>query len=161
MSDANLQTVEELIQRIENELGTTFSWSLFLAQVAYLRCKPIRIEEVSLPLHITGACFSFEDMDVIVVRAGLNTQRSLMTRLHECAHLLLGHAPHMPILYATFISQPTSTIPLYRTSAYDPPYEFVAETLATMLFARIHRWQETQAERVVQTLIDTWESVKN
>ena len=114
-----------------------------------------------MPLHITGACFSLEDTDVIVVRAGLNAQRALMTRLHECAHLLLGHAPHAPIPYSTFISQPPATAPLYRASAYDPPYEFVAETLATMLFARIHRWEQTQTERVVQTLIDTWESVKN
>src|SRR5689334_10906254 len=97
------QEVAQLYAAIIEELSESFSWHLLLAHVAYMRNKPIRIEELALPIGVTGACFAFRDRDVIIVRKGLDPLRSLATRLHECAHLALGHVVRLPLTYAEFL----------------------------------------------------------
>lgn len=152
------QEVAQIYAAIIEELGESFSWHLFLAQVAYMRNKPVQIEELPLPIGVTGACFSFRDTDVIVVRKGLDSLRSLVTQLHECAHLVLGHVMTLPLAYTDVLHDPDMPGALYRdrTTAYDTPHEAAAETLGTLLLACVERHTQSQQQLVVQAVKDCW-----
>lgn len=153
------QEVAQIYATIIEELGESFSWHLFLAQVAYMRNKPVHIEELSLPIGVTGACFAFRDMDVVVVRKGLDPLRSLATRLHECAHLVLGHVVTLPFAYADVLHDPDIPGALYRdrTTAYDTPHEAAAETLATLLLTSIERNVQERRTMPMQAAKDLWD----
>jgi hypothetical protein len=159
MHGAILPDVTRVYAEIIEDLGTAFSWNMLLAQVTYKRNKPIHLEEVPLPVGVTGACFAFQDIDVIVVRKGLDPLRSLATRLHECAHLLLGHVRRLPVTYAEFLRNPDAKDALYRdrTTAYDLPHEADAETLATLLLECIER-REQERRHMVITDFRIWSS---
>lgn len=151
--------VAQIYSAIIEELGEAFSWHLFLAHVAYMRNKPVRIEELSLPIGVTGVCFAFRDTDVVVVRKGLDPLRSLATRLHECAHLVLGHVVRLPLTYAEFLQNPDLKGAVYRdrTTAYDAPHEADAETLGTLLLACVERRAQEQRGVAVEAVIDLWD----
>jgi hypothetical protein len=146
-----MRDVAQVYAEIIAELGAAFSWSLLLAQVAYKRNKPIHLEDVPLPVGVTGACFAFQDVDVIVTRKGLDPLRALVTRLHECSHLLLGHVVVIPQTYAEFLRNPDAEQHLYRdrTTSYALPHEADAETLATLLLACIERREQERRHMVV------------
>lgn len=152
------QNVAQIYGAIIEELGETFSWNLLLAHVAYMRNRPIQITEIALPVGVTGSCFAFQDTDVVVVRNGLDPLRSLAARLHECAHLVLGHVIRLPLTYAEFLQNPDLKGAMYRdrTTAYDAPHEADAETLGTLLLACINRHTQAQQQLVVQAVKDCW-----
>lgn len=152
------QEVAQIYAAIIEELGETFSWHLLVAHVAYMRNRPVQMTEIVLPIGVTGACFAFQDSDVVIARKGLDPLRSLTTRLHECAHLLLGHVARQPSTYADFLQNLNMDGARYRDriSVYDAPHEAAAETLATLLLACIDRHTQAQQQVVVQAVKDCW-----
>ena len=124
-----------------------------------MRNKPVQLEELSLPIGVTGVCFAFRDMDVVIVCKGLDPLRSLATRLHECVHLVLGHVVRLPLTYAEFLQSPDLKGAVYRdrTTAYDAPHEADAETLGTLLLACVERRAQERRGVVVEAVIDLWD----
>jgi hypothetical protein len=158
MQDTVSPDVARIYGAIIEELGDAFSWHLLLAHIAYMRNRPIQIKELPLPVGVTGACFAFQDTDVVVERKGLDPLRSLTTRLHEWAHLLLGHVVRQPATYADFLHTSNMDSAVYRDriTVYDIPHEAAAETLATLLLACIERNEQQRQQMVVQTVKDFW-----
>ncbi len=125
-------------------LGERFSFQELADFIAACRVKELRIEEVQLPVAVSGLCVALQDVDLICTRAGLDPVLSLATKLHECAHLLLRHVPQRSFgsetrTYREFLQQPDLWLALHRdhTSTYDAPHEHAAELLATLLFERM------------------------
>jgi hypothetical protein len=133
---STMSELEKIRTSIRRELGRQFSLTLLQAHIAYLRNKPLRVEEAAMRIGVTGACFALDDCDLALVRRGLTGRRQVMTHLHEYGHILLGHAPQLSITYAQFKELPSGDQMLCR-SIYDTPNEQAAETLASLLFPHV------------------------
>jgi len=134
-------------------LSDTFSFNALADFTALCRKKPLRIEEEVLPVAITGYCVALHDVDLICTRQGLDTILMVTARLHEIAHLLLGHIPALSMgdttpSYETFMHHRDLRSAFYRThvSAYETPSEYAAETLATLLLKCIFREQNSMPQ---------------
>ncbi len=140
--------VHDMFQSILAELGETFSQKQLEAEVAYRRVRPLRIKYVALPPGTTGGCLALKDVDLIVIRTRLEPLRMLFTELHECAHLLFGHAPVYDQTYQEFLEHPDLQVVVncQRTTAYDNPLEGTVELLATLCLERIMRHEEQKRE---------------
>jgi hypothetical protein len=89
--------VRRTYKRVIVGLGETFSFkSLVVFTELERNNKPLRFEEVSGPLAVTGYVKPLKDMDLIETRAGMDEDRIKATRLHEIAHLLLCHIDEYP-----------------------------------------------------------------
>jgi hypothetical protein len=134
-------------------LSDTFSFNALADFTALCRKKPLRIEEETLPVAITGYCVALQDTDLICTRRGLDAILTITARLHEIAHLLLGHIPALSMgaatsTYAAFMHHRDLSSVLYRAhaSAYEVPCEYAAETLATLLLKCIFREQHSMPQ---------------
>jgi hypothetical protein len=131
-------------------LSDTFSFNALADFTSLCRKKPLRIEEEALPVAISGYCIALSDVDLICTRRGLDAILMATARLHEIAHLLLGHIPTFSMgdatpAYATFVHHRNLSSVLYRAhaSAYESPCEYAAETLATLLLKCTFREQSS------------------
>jgi hypothetical protein len=123
-------------------LGESFTLDDLVLYIAGQRGKPLHVLEHPLEVATTGCCLALVDADVIVIRVGLSPSRYLNTYLHECAHFLLRHVPHVTEgaehwTFETFLEDVNFRYVLRRTSVYDRPYEDAAESLATLLSVHI------------------------
>jgi hypothetical protein len=126
---------------ITTYLEDSFSLEDLLQFIAGCRGKErVLIEEQVLPTGITGFCFAFQDVDLIVVRQGLDPVRHLAVCLHECAHFLLRHVPRLSAgpttgTFAEFVEHGQLQHALYRSTSvtWDQVQEQDAEVLATLL----------------------------
>jgi hypothetical protein len=149
--------VQPVFELITHRLGEHFAFHDLTQLIEAGRAKPLRIEE--RPLYLagtTGYCFPLQDVDVIVVRAGLDPPRSLMVRLHECSHFLLRHIPRSStISYREYCDRPELLLKVYRIqrAMYDEPKEQAAETLGTLLAERILQHDAQQHEKSTPALI--------
>jgi len=144
-----IDEVRRVFDLLRGVLSDTFSFDALANFTALYRKKPLRIEEAVLPVAITGYCIALRDVDLICTRQGLDAILVVTVRLHEIAHLLLGHIPFRSdattLSYATFVPHRDLSSSQYRvqTFAYDLPAECAAETLATLLLKCIFREQAT------------------
>ena len=134
-------------------LSDTFSFNALADFTALCRKKPLRIEEETLPVAITGYCVALRDVDLICTRRGLDAILVVTARLHEIAHLLLGHIPSFSMgdatpSYAAFVHHRDLRSVFYRAhaSAYESPSEYAAETLATLLLKCTFREQNSMPQ---------------
>ena len=142
--------VNRVFELTHGVLSDTFSFDALVDFTALCRNKPLRIEEESLPVSITGYCIALQDVDLICTRHSLDAILVATARLHEIAHLLLGHIPALSMgettpSYASFKRHRDLRHALHRshTSAYEHPHERAAETLATLLLQCIFREQRS------------------
>lgn len=140
--------VQRVFDLLRGVLTDTFSFESLANFTSLYRERPLRIEEEILPVGISGYCIALHDVDLICTRRGLDTILVTTARLHEIAHLLLGHIPTRSLgeatpSYTAFAVQRDLRTALYRThvSAYETPAERAAETLATHLLKCILREQ--------------------
>ncbi len=134
--------VQHAYRLIVEYLGTSFSLDSLLDFLAACRGKSVRLEEQTLPIGITGYCFAFQDVDLIVVRYRLDPVRRLGTCLHECAHFFLRHIPRTSAgeattTFAAFVEQHVQGDVDRLRACYDEPQERAAEMLATLLIAHV------------------------
>lgn len=134
-------------------LSDTFSFNALADFTALCRKKPLRIEEEALPVAITGYCIALQDVDLICTRRGLDAILMVTARLHEISHLLLGHIPPLSMgdttpSYTAFMRHRDLRSAFYRThtSAYEAPFEYAAETLATLLLKCTFREQNSMPQ---------------
>ena len=149
MPEQLAREVQRLFDSVVQELGETFSRELLRAEIGYRRLKPIRtIDNVAFPVGTTGCAVALKDVDLILLRAGLEPLRHLFTEFHEGAHLLFGHVPSCPLTLAEFRRCPDLQGAIYRhrATAYDRPREKAAETMATLLVERIVEYEEQKRE---------------
>src|SRR5919202_1809617 len=96
MNDQGFVEAQHALTLIQKYLGPTFTLTQLLDFIAFCREKDgVRVEEQSLPIGKWAYCFAFQDVDLIVVRQGLEPLRWLQACLHECAHFLLQHIPRV------------------------------------------------------------------
>lgn len=144
-----IDEVRRVFDVLRGVLSDTFSFDALANFTALYRKKTLRMEEAVLPVAITGYCIALQDVDLICTRQGLDAIHVVAVRLHEMAHLLLGHIPfHSDTAtpsYATFVPHQNLSSTRYRVQvfAYDLPAECAAETLATLLLKCIFREQAT------------------
>lgn len=153
--------ISPLVQRtfaaLAAALDDTFSLKLLQELIQLTRGKSLRWVEAALPVAVSGCCLALRDVDLICLRAGLDSYLKQMTSLHELAHLLLGHVP----LYADGEGTRTSqdihettsnrSLPdaptmldlrsLVLVTGYEAEQEYDAEMLATLLYERIEQQQ--------------------
>jgi hypothetical protein len=131
-----------------------------VAFVGQCRGKRVVILEQALPIKDTGYCFAFQDVDLIVVRQGLDRARYVVACLHECAHFFLRHVPRVSAgrattTFAEFLSSGELRHAIYRsqTTMYAAQQEEDAETLATLLFGCVEPgMRQQQMPRLAQEL---------
>jgi hypothetical protein len=155
----DVQYVFSLITRF---LGDEFSLNEILSFVGQCRGKRVILQEQSLPVGSTGYCFAFQDVDLIVVRQGLDQPRYLVACLHECAHFLLRHIPRTSAgpttaTFTDFLNSGGVCRGVYRsqTTAYDEQQERDAEILATLLIACIEE-DEAGPQGMPPTVQEMW-----
>jgi len=136
-------------------LSDTFSFDALADFASLCRKKPLRIEDEVLPVAITGYCIALRDVDLICTRRGLDAILMGAARLHEIAHLLLGHIPSLSMgdatpSYEEFVHHRNMDPAFYRAhiSAYELPSEYAAETLATLLLKCTFREQHSMPRLV-------------
>ncbi len=149
LEDQPSQDVQHVLSIIVQHLGETFSFEQLAWFTTCCRGKPLKIEEQPMPVGITGCCFALRDADVVFVRIGLDPIRSLAVRLHECSHFLLRHVPRFSVgtitpTYAEFHDHFDLRLATCR-SVYDKPSETSAEMLATLLIARVMKYEQEHA----------------
>lgn len=145
---------------ITTYLEDSFSLEDLLQFIAGCRGKErVLIEEQVLPTGITGFCFAFQDVDLIVVRQGLDPVRHLAVCLHECAHFLLRHVPRLSVgsttgTFAEFVEHGQLQHTLYRSTSltWDQVQEQEAEVLATLLMPCV----ENEMNAVPQIVKDVY-----
>jgi hypothetical protein len=115
-------------------------------EISFWRGKPLRVEQMPMPVNISGYCIALQDLDLIRTREGLDPVLNEAACLHECAHLLLSHLPKFSAgaetpTYAVFCQDSEGVQMLYRAHAtiYDDPREHDAEVLATLLMMCLER----------------------
>jgi len=123
---------------ISHVLGEAFSLNDLVELTELQRGKPLQIEQDTMPIAMTGYCLALQDVDLICTRAGLDDVLLQATRLHEIAHLLLGHVPLLSNgsatpAYAVFRSRRDLHHALHRSSSLlcTSQQEKAAEVLAT------------------------------
>ena len=160
MEEQLIADVQRTFRSILLALGETFSRELLLAEVAYRRVKPLKIEQVAFPVGTTGCCIALKDVDVIFVRMGLEPLRALVTELHECAHLLLDHVPVWPVTYAELLHCPDLQYVVYRDRAtvYKTARETGAEALGRLITKRVIDYEVEKRQRSIPSVVlDLWE----
>lgn len=162
MSTADHVDVQYVFSLITRFLGDEFSLNEILSFVGQCRGKRVVMQEQPLPVGSTGYCFAFQDVDLIVVRQGLEHTRYIVACLHECAHFLLNHIPKTSAGPATatfseFVKSGEVCQGVYRSqaTAYDEQQEHDAEILATMLIACIER-NEEEKQGMPPTVQEMW-----
>ena len=147
MNDQGFVEAQHALTLIQKYLGPTFTLTQLLDFIAFCREKDgVRVEEQSLPIGKWAYCFAFQDVDLIVVREGLEPLRWLQACLHECAHFLLRHIPRVSAgptttTFAEFQRGGELCQAVYQAlgdddeNLYSRPQEWAAETLATLLLA--------------------------
>ncbi len=138
--------VQRTYHRIFAHLGRAFSFEELTLLTEGCRVKRLRFEQERTPLAITGCCVALQDVDLIITRMGMDEILTQTAKLHEIAHLLLGHVPRFSDGSSTptweeFQHRRESKNIVYRThrTIYDDPREQDAETLATLLLDCISR----------------------
>lgn len=131
-------------------LGDSFTCDELIRLVELYRGKPLRIETAALPIGISGYCVGLRDLDLIRTRNNLDTILLDTVRLHELAHLLLGHITDCPLTYAEFAGRADMQQGLQRAHAgrYAQPQEQAAEMLATLLLECVLREQQAIPQMV-------------
>lgn len=162
MSCSDFGHVHRIFSLITQFLGDAFSVDDIVAFVGQCRGKRVVIQEQPLPAGSTGYCFAFQDVDLIVVRQGLEDMRHRVACLHECAHFLLRHIPRVSAgptttTFTEFVRSGELRQAVYRSpiTAYDEQQEHDAETLATLLVRCIER-NEEEKPRMPRTVQEMW-----
>lgn len=144
--EQNLPDVHRIWRGLTRSFGETFPVSTIITLIEISRGKPLRIEQDSMPLKMSGYCIALHDVDLVCTRAGADPVQQQATLLHELAHLLLGHVPHLSggpstPTYAVFKRNRDKRTASCRdhTTAYEAPQEYAAEALATLLADSITR----------------------
>ena len=132
--------VQRTAQRIFAHLGRAFSFEALTLLTEGCRVKRLRFEQIRTPLAITGCCVALQDVDLIITQMGMDEILTQTAKLHEIAHLLLGHVPRFSdgpstSTYEEFQHHRELKHSVYRThrTIYDDCREQDAETLATLL----------------------------
>jgi hypothetical protein len=148
--------VVQALAAITTDLGEAFSNDDLVAYVAARRGKPVQFELVPMPVGLfRGYCVPAHDVDLIRTPAHHQPLRVQISRLHQLAHLLLGHTPHVADDEEL---QRLYQLPTRPVDAFTPcsggrtVREWHAETLATLLFERIQRHAAQQAQEQGRTL---------
>jgi hypothetical protein len=151
MSNHEAANVSHVFNLITSYLGESFTLSEITQFVEQCRGKEVILVEQALPVGTTGFCFAFKDVDLIVVRQGLDPVRRIAACLHECSHFLLQHIPRVSAGPTTpSFEEFTQSVPLqqvvYRSqeTAYDTLQEQTAETLATLLMQCMRQGERNQ-----------------
>jgi hypothetical protein len=134
--------VQRTYRLVVGHLGSAFSFQTLTLFTEGCRVKPLHFEQERTPPAITGWCVALKDMDLIITRMGMDEILMQTVKLHEIAHLLLGHVPR-------FSGESSSSTPTYEEfrrcreakqrvyrshdAMYDDRREQDAETLATLL----------------------------
>jgi hypothetical protein len=145
--------VQRTVQRIYAHLGRAFSFEALILLTESCRVKRLRFEQERTPLAITGCCVALQDVDLIITRMGMDEILTLTAKLHEIAHLLLGHilrfsAGPLTPTYEEFQHRRETKLGVYRThgTIYDDSREQDAETLATLLLNCISQEETSPPE---------------
>lgn len=143
--------VEKLVETLPTSCKNVYKQLLFLFEdnlsvdniIEYIQQqKPIIIDNIFMPFDRTGLVISLQDVYYIVLREDLNVKRRIITLLHELSHILLKHVREQDFSFADVAKQNLSAYALYdhiRGDTYSKPYEFEAESLATILNIKIHQ----------------------
>ncbi len=151
-----LEHVQRTFNVVNQTLGRSYSREKLFWLVERSRGKPLKYEERKLPSGYPGCCFALQDVDVICVRAGLESGRKLWVDFHEASHFLLQHVPRLSFGAETpsynEYRQHIDQIPLDQAlcrSVFDEPPEQAAELLGRSLATVVRRYQRGQAQQVV------------
>lgn len=146
--------VRRVFALVVQYLGESFSLQELTLFTGGCRGKTLLVEQMTIPVSLSGYCLALQDVDLVVTREGMDTILTQVATLHEIAHLLLRHIPlcsdgsETPT-YATFQGHyERYQHVVYRDngSRYDDPHEQDAETLATLLLGCISHTGDTFSE---------------
>lgn len=123
--------------------------SLFVQDLAERRGRTIQILPVPIDVKdktICGAWVPLPAGDVVFVRQHTSEWHQEQIVLHECAHMICGHAPS-PTAVAQFVAQmlpaghwdPDVVAKVLLRSRYDTPIEQQAERVADLIEDRADR----------------------
>lgn len=154
--------VTHTFRLITKYLGDSFTLDEILQFVEQCRGKEVVLVEQAMPTGTTGFCFAFRDVDLIVIRQGLDPVRRVAASLHECSHFLLRHIPRVSAgpgtpSFGEFAQSNVQQHAVCRSqeTAYDAPQEQAAETLATLLMECVEQ-KEREQQGMPPTVQEMW-----
>jgi hypothetical protein len=154
--------IEKLVETLPSSCKKVYNTLLFLFDdnfsveniIEYIKeQKPVIINNSSMPFDRTGLVVSLRDVYYLVLREDLNIKRRRITLLHELSHILLNHVREQDFSLSDIGSRDITFHALYdhiRGDVYSKPYEFEAESLATVLDLKIH---QCEALRSLPTIV--------
>ena len=131
---------------VRAELGSAFSLDDLCSYTQQMRGKPIIFAEEDLPTKIIGVCIPLADVDLILTRRQLDSVLLLATKLHEIAHLLLGHMrraayDEQTLTYAEYCASEADATGIAHELQRRSKQEHEAESLAMLIMGSVFAYQ--------------------